>query len=128
MDFTKLEPATDGREDVLVCTDVFTKWTIAVPTRHQTARTVAKVLIEEWIPHYGVPLRLHSDQGKSLVAELIRCLCEHYSIQRSRTTPYNPQGNGVCERFNRTLHDLLRTLSKEQKSKWPQYIKEMVFF
>ena len=128
MDFTKLEPATDGREDVLVCTDVFTKWTIAVPTRDQTARTVAKVLIEEWIPHYGVPLRLHSDQGKSFDAEVIRCLCEHYSIQRSRTTPYNPQGNGVCERFNRTLHDLLRTLSKEQKRKWPQYIKEMVFF
>ena len=128
MDFTKLEPATDGREDVFVCTDVFTKWTIAVPTRDQTARTVAKVLIEEWIPHYGVPLRLHSDQGKSFDAEIIRCLCEHYSIQRSRTNPYNPQGNGVCERFNRTLHDLLRTLSKEQKRKWPQYIKEMVFF
>ena len=53
MDFAKLEPETDGREDVLVCTDVFTKWTIAVPTRDQTARTVAKVLIEEWIPHYG---------------------------------------------------------------------------
>ena len=69
MDFTKLEPATDGREDVLVCTDVFTKWTIAVPTRDQTARTVAKVLIEEWIPHYGVP---HSDQGKSFDATIIR--------------------------------------------------------
>ncbi|KAK3767636.1 hypothetical protein RRG08_033337, partial [Elysia crispata] len=92
IDFTKLERASDGREDVLVCTDVFTKWTIAAPTRDQTARTVARVLLREWIPHYGVPLRLHSDQGRSFDAEIVRCLCEHYGIQRSRTTPYNPQG------------------------------------
>ena len=128
IDFTKLERASDGREDVLVCTDVFTKWTIAAPTRDQTARTVARVLLREWIPHYGVPLRLHSDQGRSFDAEIVRCLCEHYGIQRSRTTPYNPQGNGVCERFNRTLHDLLRTLSVEQKRRWPDYIQELVFF
>ncbi|KAK3763713.1 hypothetical protein RRG08_022747 [Elysia crispata] len=128
IDFTKLERASDGREDVLVCTDVFTKWTIAASTRDQTARTVARVLLREWIPHYGVPLRLHSDQGRSFDAEIVRCLCEHYGIQRSRTTPYNPQGNGVCERFNRTLHDLLRTLSVEQKRRWPDYIQELVFF
>ncbi|KAK3799456.1 hypothetical protein RRG08_067209 [Elysia crispata] len=92
IDFTKLELASDGREDVLVCTDVFTKWTISAPTRDQTARTVARVLLREWIPHYGVPLRLHSDQGRSFDAEIVICLCEHYGMQRSRTTPYNPQG------------------------------------
>ena len=33
MDFTQLEPASDGRENVLVLTDVFTKFTVAIPTR-----------------------------------------------------------------------------------------------
>ena len=33
MDFTQLEPASDGRENVLVLTDVFTKFTVALPTR-----------------------------------------------------------------------------------------------
>lgn len=42
VDFTVLEPASDGRENVLVITDVFTKYSIAVPTRDQTAVTVAK--------------------------------------------------------------------------------------
>ena len=45
MDFTQLEPASDGRENVLVLTDVFTKFTVAVPTRDQKAVTVAKTLI-----------------------------------------------------------------------------------
>ena len=47
MDFTQLEPALEGRENVLVLTNVFTKFTVAIPTRDQKAVTVAKALIRE---------------------------------------------------------------------------------
>ena len=71
MDFTLLEKASDGRECVLVITDVFSKYTIAVPTRDQTAQTTAKVLVREWFARYGVPERLHSDQGRNFESSLI---------------------------------------------------------
>ena len=127
MDFTKLEMASNGMEDVLILTDVFSKWTVAIPTKDQSALSVVKALITSWIPHYGVPQRLHSDQGKCFEAEVIHGLCSHYDIDKSRTTPYNPGGNGVCERFNRTLHNLLRVLSAEQKRRWPEFLPELVF-
>ena len=61
MDFTVLEPATDRRENVLVMTDVFPKFTYAIPTRDQKATTTAKVLVKVCFFKYGIPLRIHSD-------------------------------------------------------------------
>ena len=124
IDFSMLEKA-QGFENVLVLTDVFSKRTIAAPTRDQSALTVAIILVNELFFKFGVCKRIHSDQGKCFEAEIIK-LCTLYRIKKTRTTPYHPQGNGQCERFNRTLHDLLRSLPPARK-RWPEYIKKLVF-
>ena len=127
MDFTLLEPASEGRENVLALTDVFAKFTIAIPTRDQKASTVVKALVREWFVVYGVPQRIHSDQGRSFEAEVVSELCHMYNVKKSTTTPYLPQGNGQCERYNRTLHDFLHTLPPQQKRRWPEHLKELCY-
>ena len=53
-----------------------------------------------------------------------------YRVKQSTTTPYNPCnpcGDSTCERFNCTLHDLLKILDKEQKANWPLLLPSLVF-
>ena len=124
VNYSKLDKASDGREDVLVMTDVFTKYSIA---RDQSATTTAKVLVKEWFSKFGVPYQLHSDQGRSFEAAIIHQLCKLYDIRKSKTTAYHPEGNSKCERFNRILHNLLGTLPPELKMKWPDRLPTLSY-
>ncbi|KAJ8010306.1 hypothetical protein DPEC_G00073670 [Dallia pectoralis] len=94
MDFTELERSSDGRENVLVLTDVFSKFTVAVPTKDQKATTVAKAIVKEWIQRYGVPQRLHLVQGMCFEAEIIQNLCKIYGIKRAAQLPTGHRAMG----------------------------------
>lgn len=127
IDFTVLEPARNGLENVLILTDVSSKYTVAVPTRDQKAATVARILLSEWFFWFCVPHRIHSDQGRSFENSLIQRLCQFYEVDKSRTTPYHPAGNGQRERFNRTINDLLRTLPVSWKQDWVACLPQVLF-
>ena len=124
MDYLTVEPS-HGCENILVITDHFTKYAIAIATRNQTAKTTARVLFENFIVHYGFPSKLHSDQGRNFEGDVIRELCKLGGMEKSRTTPYHPMGNGLCERFNRTLMSMLGTLEEERKSNWSKYLTSL---
>lgn len=72
----------------------------------------------------GVPERIHSDQGRNFEGSLIAALCKMYQVKKTHTTHYYPQGNGQCERLNRTLRDLPRSLSPRR---WPDHLPELLF-
>ena len=90
LDFTKVDPSKGGKENVLVMTDAFTKFSVAVTTNNQQALTVAKALVECWFHVYGIPSRIHSDQGKSFDNKIVDALCKMYGVERTMTSPYNP--------------------------------------
>lgn len=125
MDFLSVEPDSSNTKDILVITDHFTKYAVAVPTPNQKARTVAKALWDHFFVHYGIPEKLHSDQGPDFESRTIKELCELIGTQKVRTTPYHPRGNPV-ERFNRTLLNMLGTLESQKKSHWREHVKPLV--
>lgn len=107
-DYLTLEQFKGGFQHLLIITDHFTRYAQAIPTRNQIARKTAEALLT-FFKNYGTPRRLHSDQGTNFSSRLIKELCDLYNIRKSRTTPYHPMGNGMPERFNCTLLDMLGT-------------------
>jgi hypothetical protein len=113
--------------DVLVVTDHFSKMAHAFLCKNQTAKQVARRLWNDFFLIYGFPRRIHSDQGANFESKLIRELLEMAGVQKSHTTPYHPMGNGVTERFNRTLGNMIRSLPLQSKAKWPQMLQQLTF-
>ena len=122
MDYLSLEPSKGNIENVLVITDHFTRYALAYPSTTQTAQTTARILWDNFICYYGFPEKFISDQGRNFESDLIKELCKIAGVKKLHTTPYHPQGNGQCERFNSTLCNMLGTLSEEEKSDWKSYL------
>ena len=126
LDYLSLEKSKGGIENVLMVTDHFSRYAQAFPTTNQTAKTTAKILFDKFIVHYGFPARIHSDQGQTFESKVIQELCRIVGIEKSRTTPYHPMGNGQVERFNQTLLQMLGTLEEYQKSDWKAHVPTLV--
>ena len=99
-----------------------TRYALAYPSKTQTAQATARILWDNFICQYGFPEKFISDQGRNFESDLIKELCKIAGVQKLHTTPYHPQGNGQCERFNSTLCNMLGTLSEEEKSDWKSYL------
>ena len=56
---------------------------------------------------------------------MVKELCELAKVQKLRTTPYRPQTNGSCERFNGTLISMLGMLPPHAKKSWPEWISTL---
>ena len=84
------------------------------------------MLFDNFIVHYGFPARIHSDQGQKFESKLIKELCEIAKVEKPRTTPYHPMGNGQVKRFNQTLLQMIGTLEDYQKSDWKAHVPTLV--
>jgi hypothetical protein len=101
--------ATRGFVACLVVMDHHTKWLSAIPVRNKTSTTVASVFehhVLPFLPH--VPKKVLSDNGPEFSGAGFNQVLETYGIKHLYTTPNKPSSNGLIERANRTLLELIR--------------------
>ena len=120
-----LPESETGNLYVLVASDYFTKWVEVYAIPNQEATTVAKKLTDEMFCRFSPPEQLHSDQGRQFESELMKEICKLLNICKTRTTPYHPQCDGLVERFNRTLLDMLATATRQHPFNWEDHIRKV---
>ena len=82
--------------------DEYSRFPWAFPCADMTASTVIKCLVELF-SIFGLPQFIHSDRGSQFMSEELKTFLHGKGIATSRSTPYNPRGNGQVERLNNTI-------------------------
>lgn len=110
---------------MLVIQDYFTKWPEAIPMPDQKASRITAEVVKLF-SRMGIPEVLHSDQGRNFESTLLRQTLEAFGISKSHTTAYHPQGDGMVERLNRSILQMLRAYV-ETKEEWEQHLPLVLY-
>ena len=113
IDFTEVKPHHAGYKYLLVFVDTFSGWVEAYPTRQETAHVVAKKILEEIFPRFGLPKVIGSDNGPAFVSQVSQGLARTLGINWKLHCAYRPQSSGQVERMNRTIKETLTKLTLE---------------
>ena len=100
-----------GKQYLLTAVDHLTGWAIAVPIASKKNATVWEAFNTHLVAMYGIPAVLITDNGGEFCHKVFEDWLKELGIEHHLTSPYNPQANGACERFNGTLQRLLLKLT-----------------
>eukprot|EP00731_Ephydatia_muelleri_P024338 Em0016g609a len=120
VDILEVPVSSNNNRYILVVQDYFTKWADARPIPDQTAVRITRELVHIFAG-YGIPEIIHSDQGRNFESTIFQQTMAAFGVKKTRTTAYHPQGDGMVERFNRTLLQLLRAYV-DQQNEWEKYL------
>ena len=118
----QLPKTNAGNQYILIAQDYFTKWPKAFAIPDQRAETVADVLVNKLFTRFGIPVELHSDQGRNFEAQTFQEVCRLLGIHKTRITPYHPESDGMVERFNQTLENGLSLFVNDYQTDWDKHI------
>ncbi len=112
VDYISLPPCK-WKTDVLVVIDKFSRWVEAYPTGRATAAHTAKCLVTDFIPRWGLPDCIDSDQGTHFTGQVVKEVSRMLKIKWNLHCPYRPQASGQVERSNRTIKTRLSKMHQE---------------
>ncbi|XP_024080601.1 uncharacterized protein LOC112126213, partial [Cimex lectularius] len=126
MDFKGPLPSKSKNRYLLTIIDEYSRFPFAYPCRDISSDTVVECL-KNLFCTFGVPAYIHTDRGTSFMSQEVKAFLCSNGVATSRTTPYNPQGNGQVERLNGTLW---RTITLALKTRglpvqdWEEVLQE----
>lgn len=123
MDLIMELPMSKGFNAVLVIVDKLTEYGIFIPTTTScTSASVAKIVLEHVIVHYGLCNQVVSDRDRQWISSFWKDLCTHLGIKRLLSTSYHPQTDGQTEIPNQVLETALRAYVGLDLSDWAEML------
>ena len=115
-------PRSQGFGAALVVVDHNSKWMNVIPLSSKTSSAVSAAFERRVLPFLPrKPDKVLTDNGPEFVGGSFNGMLDSYGIGHVFTTPNRPPSNGLVERTNRTLSELLR-LETASEGNWMDWL------
>ena len=110
----------------LTIVDIATRWGEAIPLKRIDAESICTELLNVF-SRYGFPQTLLSDNGSQFKGQMTQAIMKMLNITQVHSTIYHPQSNGVIERLNKTIKNMLLKVTVDHEGKWLKYLPLVLF-
>ncbi|XP_064087495.1 uncharacterized protein LOC135202170 [Macrobrachium nipponense] len=122
-----LTPSTKkGHKYILTVIDMATRYPEAVALRNIDTVSVAEALMEIFC-RLDIPKEILSDRGTQFKSDLMSEINKLLCIKAIYTSPYHASCNGMVERMNGTLKNMLKKICMDNPNEWDKYINVVLF-
>ena len=121
VDFKGPLPASNkGNQYLLTIIDEYSRFPFAYPCKNMTSSTITQCF-NHLFSIFGMPDRVHNDRGTDFLSGETQNYLLSKSIATSKTSRYNPQGNGQVEKLNGTLWKAIQVSLHSRKMKLSEW-------
>lgn len=115
-----------GNRFIIVSVEYASRFAICKAVPRVTSEDILRFLIEEIFCRFGDINEIISDRGTVSTAIVVKETVERFEAKCIHTSSFHPQSNGLVERFNRTLVDMLSKYLDNSQQKWCSFLPLLV--
>jgi hypothetical protein len=112
---------------ILTIVDAYTRFGLAFAITNVTTRIIATTIIQKWISVFGMPKCILADNGNGFGSKFMKMIMHMLGIKMRYSLPYHAQSNGICERLNGIIVNILAAYTINDHTTWAKYIPQITF-
>lgn len=125
VDLLKLPLSVNGYQYVIVFCDHFSHFCVLVPSKDKGAKAVADAFINDIICKFTTPKVLLSDNGREFNNAILKEVCHRFKVKKVNVQAYHPAANGLVERSNRKILEVIRQLAGDTSHYWDEWLPQV---
>ncbi len=107
----QLPRSNQGSVCILVCVDHFSRFVVLTPLPNNSSTTVTHAIVSHLICPYTTPRVLLTNNATQLKNQVLADICTQFNNKQTFITAHHPASNGLVERTNREILEILRHLA-----------------